>query len=349
MAWVVPEHSKSRIRQAGATLVQGGGGPEETERALQILNNWRSAHSYPLNTFQMRLRRAARDLDPDSFVVQRLKRVPSILQKLRRFKRMRLDRMQDLGGCRAVMARVGEVFALRDDYLSSSIKHTLVKQDDYITVPKDSGYRSIHMVYRYYSDKKETYNGLLIEIQLRSQIQHAWATAVETVGTFLRYSLKASEGPEEWLDFFTLVSSAFAGLEGTPAVPGAPASASELAWTIQQRAEELGVRERLRAYNQALQNIEENIEAGGYYFLLALQPAQEALEVTSYRKGQLAEATQAYLAAEREFSEVQGAEVVLVAADSVEALRRAYPNYFLDTELFLQALSYYLDQPDGAW
>ncbi len=45
---------------------------------------------------------------------------------------------------------------------------------------------------------------LLIELQLRTRLQHEWATAVETMGTFLQSSLKSSQGPEEWLDFFSL-------------------------------------------------------------------------------------------------------------------------------------------------
>jgi hypothetical protein len=40
------------------------------------------------------------------------------------------------------------------------------------------------------------YNDLKIEMQLRSQYQHAWATAVETVGTFIGQALKSSIGPE---------------------------------------------------------------------------------------------------------------------------------------------------------
>jgi hypothetical protein len=32
-------------------------------------------------------------------------------------------------------------------------------------------------------------------------------------------------------------------------------------------------------------------------------------------------------------------DAVLVSVDSIDALRRAYPNYFLDTELFIDALN----------
>ena len=35
---------------------------------------------------------------------------------------------------------------------------------------------------------------------------------------------------------------------------------------------------------------------------------------------------------------VPGSEAVLVSVESVDALRRAYPNYFLDTKVFLAAV-----------
>ena len=125
---------------------------------------------------------------------------------MRRFDRMNLARMQDLGGCRAVVNSVEKVRALVGLYEKSPIKHKLVGQDDYIAHPQASGYRGIHLVYRYYSDRSPTYNGLQIKLQLRSPLQHAWATAVETVVTFLRQALKASQGHADWLRFFSLMA-----------------------------------------------------------------------------------------------------------------------------------------------
>jgi len=41
----------------------------------------------------------------------------------------------------------------------------------------------------------------LIEIQIRSKLQHIWATAVETVGFFTGQAIKSNEGEKEWNDF----------------------------------------------------------------------------------------------------------------------------------------------------
>src|ERR1019366_9744121 len=98
----------------------------------------------------------------------------------------------------------------------------MLSEDDYVDHPKASGYRSYHLIYRYFSDKKATHNGLKIEVQIRSQLQHAWATAVETVGTFIQQALKSSQGEEDWLRFFALMGSAIAYREHGELVPDTP-------------------------------------------------------------------------------------------------------------------------------
>lgn len=50
-------------------------------------------------------------------------------------------------------------------------------------------------------------------MQIRSKIQHSWATAVEVVGAFTKQALKASAGDPRWLDFFKYTSVEFSKLE----------------------------------------------------------------------------------------------------------------------------------------
>ncbi|WP_338119313.1 RelA/SpoT domain-containing protein [Streptomyces parvus] len=59
--------------------------------------------------------------------------------------------------------------------------------------PRDSGYRGVHLVYEYGASKEE-YLGLRIESQVRTQLQHAWATAVETMDLFSDSELKYGKG-----------------------------------------------------------------------------------------------------------------------------------------------------------
>ncbi len=198
--WVEPKFGNSEINRAGEILRrQDTSSTDDLAWAYEVVDNWRASHAFPLNSVQIALRRRARELDKKALVAQRLKRVPSILKKLETQSTMRLSQMQDIGGCRAVLRTLRQVVDLRGLYRLRRSAFELVGEKNYIDNPKTSGYRSIHLVYKYRgqrSDSRSVYDGHHIEIQIRSQLQHSWATAVETVGTIVGAALKASErGP----------------------------------------------------------------------------------------------------------------------------------------------------------
>jgi hypothetical protein len=97
------------------------------------------------------------------------------------------------------------------------------------------------------------------------------------------------------------------------------------------------VEHRLRAYGRALQAIEQNAE-GAHFYLLRLDPASTELVIKGFKAGQIAEADKQYAEAEKHVKSHPGTDAVLVAVDSVAALRRAYPNYFADTRVFVRLL-----------
>ena len=313
---------------------------------MTVINNWRASHAFPLNTFQVYLRRKSREVDSKSLVAQRVKRLSSIESKLRRFGWLKLSQMQDIGGCRAVVRNVNAVHRVVDLYRDSEIKHRLVNEDDYIADPKASGYRGHHLIYRYYSDKKDTYNGLKVEVQIRTSLQHSWATAVETVGTFTHQALKSSDGEGDWLRFFALMGNEMALRERAPLVPGTPTDHKELVEEIRDCAVQLDVETRLQSYSRALRTVDHPIMQGSRYFLLVADPQPEStnLSVRGYKRAELDLASEDYLRAEREV-EKSGGDAVLVSVDSLSALRTAYPNYFLDTRRFLTELRRILRPP----
>ena len=204
MAWAVPEYSRAAINAATRAWLSENTTPAEKVEALTIINNWRGIHAFPLNTFQMGLRRRGARLSSDFVVAQRIKRLSSIELKLSLRPTMKLTQMQDIGGCRTILENVSQVRDLVRSFRTSDLKHKLLTEDDYIANPKVSGYRGVHLVYSYNSDRSETYNGLKIEMQLRSQLQHAWATSVEVVGTLIDQALKSSLGDPGWLRFSSL-------------------------------------------------------------------------------------------------------------------------------------------------
>lgn len=350
---VILEHSIADVDAAGDLITDPPVFPDEddaeawnnanyenwqrVQRAYSIINNFRASHSFPLNTFQTTLRDKARRIDPSATVAQRVKRLPTIVEKLKR-RKFKLSEIQDIGGCRAILSSVARVRALVETYKESDLKHKLLRPDDYISEPKVTGYRGVHLIYSYYSDRKNTYNGHKIEIQFRTNLQHAWATAVETVGIFTAQALKSNQGDRKWKRFFALMGSAIAMREKCPLVPNTPTDLGELVADIRRYADRLGVVDHLRLYNAALKYGENNIE-GARYFLLQLEPKANRVLVTGFKSAELMAAQERYQEVERMISGAAGDDVVLVSTGSMDALRRAYPNYFLDTHVFANIVS----------
>lgn len=261
-----------------------------------------------------------------------------MIRKLVHYPHMKLSQMQDIGGCRAVVDTVTNVTAMQDAYRQARIRHVLVNSKDYIMNPKTSGYRSVHLVYRYRSDRKTVYNGRLIEVQLRTKLQHAWATAVETASTFLQQDLKSSHGNIQWLGFFALVSSVFAQEEDCPGIPGVPKDVNRLRSDVRALAKELNVVQTLVANCEVIRRIDIPQEQGWHFILLERRLDQNRVIARGYRRGQIATAARDYRRAENNARNIDGADAVLVSVDSIQSLKRAYPNYYLDTNIFVREL-----------
>jgi len=270
MSFPTPQYSRTKVQRAGELLISENGFHDIDKwlDAFSIMSNWRACHGYPINTFQATLRTKLKKIDANALVAQRLKRAPSILNKLQRFPGMSLPRMQDIGGLRAVVTTLNQLKRLHKNYKETNFTHSLVAEFDYVQNPKPSGYRSIHFVYKYKLRNPSPYDGLLIELQARTKLQHAWATAVETVGTFLEHSLKSSEGPEAWLNYFSLVSSAFAHLEGTPLVPGYEHLGKiETYKAASSESARIGIRDMLIGYSSAVNAIPSSGVRSAYYLV----------------------------------------------------------------------------------
>lgn len=339
MDWPKPQYLKSRVGKAGRTILDNNASFDDFKHAFNIIEHWRSCHGYPVNTFQSTLRSKLKTIDTDAIVAQRLKRMPSILNKLNRFPSMSLDRMQDFGGLRAVVGTLPQLRLLEANYRHSHFKHELVSCKDYVSEPKPSGYRSIHLVYKYKNPQAPEYNGLFVELQLRTKLQHAWATAVETMGTFLDEALKSSEGPDIWLKYFALCGAAFAYYEASPTHATFDGRCKkDIYQEFGTLSEQLRVKDKLKGFSVAAQNIASNNRKGAYH-LIVLKFVERRLSIESYSKSSLEAASDRY--AELELQITQGAQMhaVLVSAGRIENLRRAYPSYFLDTREFIGYLT----------
>ena len=224
---------------------------------------------------------------------------------------------------------------LEGAYREAQFKHILSSSKNYIDEPKEDGYRSIHLIYRYKNDRAPAYNGLSLELQLRTRLQHAWATAVETMGTFLGQSLKSGQGESEWRSFFSVAGAALAIVEKTAPVPGFENHNREEVFAELASVEsKLRVLEKLRGFAIAADRI--TIERGqGAYHLIVLDSAKRTVSIRPYPIARLEQANIDYASIEQRTKAGEAVEAVLVSAGPIDALRKAYPNYFLDRQEFV--------------
>lgn len=316
--------------------------PHEWNQAIELLSNWRASHSYPLNALNTTLRNRIKSIDKEAITAQRLKRLESVLRKLRRRPTMQMSQMQDVGGCRAVVNGMKNLTAINKLYNEKPLRHALTKMDDYISHPKEDGYRSIHMRYRFAGRATASpWNNLRIEVQLRTKMQHSWATAVETIDAFTGENIKFGVGNERWRRFFSLMGSVHAYYENQPPVPNTPELISELRDEVRHLSEELRVPYLLRSYARVGKHIQGYKNGKDYWYLLELLPSANEIHLKSYPTRLSGTAKLEYAMVESKFSNTLN-QAVLVSVDSINDLQKAYPNFFGDTRLFLSGLERFM-------
>lgn len=321
------EFSKNKVKNATKYLVENKLSYEEKNECINILANYRSSHEYPMQSMIGYFRKKAFETDKKAIVVRRLKRLPSIIDKIKRFPGMQVTTMGDIGGIRIITKDLKSVKTMRNKIIDGRSRNKLISEKDYLKSPKDSGYRGIHLNYSY-QGKKEAYKGFRIELQIRSKIQHAWATAVEVVGTFLQQNLKSSQGSKEWLNFFKKVSSAFSYLEEGEIIE------ENFKKNIGEMIHELKVIDLLLSFSLASKFA---VQKEGFYLIL-MDITEKTVSVRHFESSFLYEASEEYRRLEQEITEDTMKNAVLVSADSVTELKKAYPNYFADTKVFLKNL-----------
>lgn len=340
MAFIqVPTESKSKINKAGKILTQDSFFNLEYQEALDLANRWRACHAYPINTFQATLRQKVSQCSGEPIVAQRLKRMPTIIDKLSRFPNMQLTTMQDIAGLRAILENIDDVQSVVSKYVfNKSFPHEFIDQYDYITTPRDiDGYRSHHLTYKYRNKRNPNYDGLRVEIQIRTRLQHIWATAVETMGTFLGQALKSKQGDKEWIDFFAAVSSAFSFIEGTNPVPRfSHLSKSKTIDLVAKMENDLGAVEKMKNFSTVINSI--GSKKSYTYHLLVLNSLEHSISVYTYDRENFEKAMEDYTKFENEAAKGSRLEPVLVSAGPMENLKKAYPNLFLDISEFENSL-----------
>ncbi|ARR01859.1 RelA/SpoT domain-containing protein [Campylobacter vicugnae] len=306
--------SSKTIRKAGNNLKLNQAKKDD----LDAISTFRSNH---VQLMKMLVKTISKKLPKPLFIARRLKRLNSIQAKLQRFDGMCLDRMQDIGGVRAVFKNNNEVKqfvkSIQNVYYGKRSVLEIVKENDYIGNPKDDGYRSYHIIFKY-NGKIDEISGYHIELQLRDLLQHCWATAVEVLALRSSTNIKAGYGDEYFKRFFWLCAELLAGNE-------------DYKEEIKKLDKKYQILTLLSSLNVVADKLDNKDNADDLY-LMVLDIKDGILKLSAFGKGQLEMAKNIYQSLETN----ESTQSILVSVDSVKKLKRAYPNYFLDAKRFIK-------------
>jgi ppGpp synthetase/RelA/SpoT-type nucleotidyltranferase len=352
--------TKTRVQKAGEAFREFDSLIKDEKKfneTMNVLSYWRLSHENPLNEAYNILQNNVLKHDKKAFFAKRLKRYEAIVKKLKRLK-TNLSTMQDIGGCRAIVESEKKVFqSMRElkkhkNFRDDSLKR---KHKDYISSPKEDGYRGYHLIGKFpygHGDNR------VIEIQIRTRIQHYWATALEVVDLFTGRALKSNEGDSEWRPFFADVGTQFSVMdrihlfhqknkqdqfkyyvELLESNKELQASSKRLKKTIKS----IKATKKLSGFNNSIKSIDDNFSdkfSGPENSYCLLKINIEACEIRSFLFpfSKMVEAEQNYIEAEKEAALSDDLIVALVASDAVGGIKQAYPNYFANLKDFLQLL-----------
>ncbi|HTZ42408.1 MAG TPA: hypothetical protein VMB79_00965 [Jatrophihabitans sp.] len=197
----------SKVKKAGSVLRRymrddNRVSQDQAIEAIHVIQTYRALHQKPLVKANNGLRSMVRTCGAEVRVTQRLKRMATILDKLKREPTLPMHKMQDVGGCRAVLDSIEEIRRVEARIRRN---RDVVGYDDYIVTPRVSGYRGSHLVVLY--DDRQ------IEIQLRTHVMHEWAITVERLSSRVGTNLKG-DGDHAVQALMSAISHAMAIEEG---------------------------------------------------------------------------------------------------------------------------------------
>jgi len=337
----VPDVSRKEIKRAGERLVSETGSIGDAEYARRLVAKWRACHLLPLHEAASDLRTQMADLGIDAVVAQRLKRLFRIRRKLQEAGNMNLARMQDIAGLRAIAHSVVDVYQIVDHMGDRSPPPVEVMDTrDYIKTPKDNGYRSVHLALQYKGEDQSPYDGLRIELQVRTNLQHLWASAVEITGMWSGHHIKYDQGEPEWAEFFALTADLIARTEETPSAPQyANESRDDVRTQLATVERQIGAIAYMREEMAGGLTIEgdgaasERDDQG--LRLLQIHTSERRLTIESFGPDEQEAASAAYVEAEEQVTFSDGNLMpVLVAVSSGAQLLDAYRSFYWDIAPF---------------
>jgi ppGpp synthetase/RelA/SpoT-type nucleotidyltranferase len=179
------ELSKNQFKRLGDRLRRA----DISESDLRLLDGYRRSFTDAYEDVVGRIRDQL-GLEPTG---RPAKSTPSIIQKLRR-ERTLLSRMQDIAGCRLVAADIRHQDEVVNQLRVMFEKTTVVDRRQH----SSHGYRAFHVIVES--------RGKLIEIQVRTALQHLWAEVSEKISDVVDPAIKYGVGDKDILLILALMS-----------------------------------------------------------------------------------------------------------------------------------------------
>lgn len=183
------------------------------------------------------------------------------------------------------------------------------------------------------------FDGRSVELQVRTNLQHSWATTIEAVGLYRGEALKSRQGSEEWLRLFTLMSAEFAESENCATPDSTPEKATRRT-EIRDLARSQDAVAVLDTVSRGFNGTDLPLahEYKPSHFLIRYDRVKRKVTVEPHNMA--LSATRSYDLAENASNQTgsEDESIVLVEVDKIDKLREAYPNYFGDVTKFKTCL-----------
>lgn len=186
VSYIPTSYSNSDWRKLGDRIRSNPDNVAESD--IKMLQDLRVTYKEPLAHIFSQLEKAARKVDKECICTYRVKRIDSIISKMKRLPGMVINRAEDIAGCRCIVHTEQQVYAVQERLTKNADKANIeIKPGghDYIKDPKTGGYKSLHVIVAIKGDNKR------VEIQIRTIAQHNWATLVEISDLLFNSQIKA--------------------------------------------------------------------------------------------------------------------------------------------------------------
>lgn len=343
-------YSNKAVQKAGRRLRKQEG---DRKSATETIQTFRAAHDKPLKTIAYLIGRCCRELGIPVRPVKRLKRLGTIIDKL---QRKSLDgtttnatcvtNMNDIGGCRAIFPDIDSLNQAKERLIETIEREARVRIkdiDDYITEPKpnDCGYRSLHIIYRYDHSSGKSFN---IEAQLRTRLQHLWATTVEIIDILEQTKIKThSHSPDSdktalqvtWEELLSIMSQYIADAEGAINLSGSDKEA--MAQRLREINEDINAAAKLQTFKIMSKEVDSCCDDTTKHILLTVDEETRQL-VSKHEFSDQATAIFIYNEVEKLTQSLANINTVLISTKNMGQLKEAYPNYLGDCASFIEIL-----------